>query len=282
MTMPRTRSFVQVDVFPTSPYSGNPVAVVLDGTGLSGEEMQGLARWTNLSETTFVLPPTVPEADYRLRIFTPGGELPFAGHPTLGSARAWLDGGGTPRDDERIVQECGAGLVAVRRGEGTLAFAAPPRVREGDLDEDQLLRIVGAFGISRDRVVAHQWVDNGPGWAVVRLATAEEVLALEPDFSAFPDAMVGAIGAHPDGSRHAFEMRTFAPAVAVPEDPACGSMNAAVGQWLTSTGGAPSSYRVSQGTRLGRAASIEITADPDGTVWVSGAADVCIRGAITR
>ena len=281
MTMPRTRSFVQVDVFSTSPYSGNPVAVVLDGTDLSGEEMQGLARWTNLSETTFVLPPTVPEADYRLRIFTPGGELPFAGHPTLGSARAWLDGGGTPRDDERIVQECGAGLVAVRRGEGTLAFAAPPRVREGDLDEDQLLRIVGAFGISRDRVVAHQWVDNGPGWAVVRLATAEEVLALEPDFSAFPDAMVGAIGAHPDGSRHAFEMRTFAPAAGVPEDPACGSMNAGVGQWLTSTGSAPSSYRVSQGTRLGRAASIEISADADGAVWVSGAADVCIRGTIT-
>ena len=281
MSMPRTRSFVQVDVFSTSPYSGNPVAVVLDGTGLSDEEMQGLARWTNLSETTFVLPPTVPEADYRLRIFTPGGELPFAGHPTLGSARAWLDGGGTPRDDERVVQECGAGLVAVRRGEGKLAFAAPPRVREGDLDEDQLLRIVGAFGISRDRVVAHQWVDNGPGWAVVRLATAEEVLALEPDFSAFPDAMVGAIGAHPDGSRHAFEMRTFAPAAGVPEDPACGSMNAGVGQWLTSTGGAPSSYRVAQGTRLGRAASIEITADADGTVWVSGAADVCIRGTIT-
>ncbi|WP_405950885.1 PhzF family phenazine biosynthesis protein [Streptomyces prunicolor] len=281
MTMPRNRSFVQVDVFSTSPHSGNPVAVVLDGTGLSDEEMQGLARWTDLSETTFVLPPTVPEADYRLRIFAPGGELPFAGHPTLGSARAWLEGGGTPRHDDRIVQECGVGLVTVRRGEGTLAFAAPPRVREGALDEDQLLRIVGAFGISRDRVVAHEWVDNGPGWAVVRLATAKEVLALEPDFALLPDAMVGAIGAHPDGSRHAFEMRTFAPGVGVPEDPACGSMNAGVGQWLTATGAVPSSYRVSQGTRLGRAASIEISADADGTVWVSGAAVVRIRGTIT-
>ncbi|MEV5535052.1 PhzF family phenazine biosynthesis protein [Streptomyces prunicolor] len=281
MTMPRNRSFMQVDVFSTSPYSGNPVAVVLDGTGLSDEEMQGLARWTDLSETTFVLPPTVPEADYRLRIFAPGGELPFAGHPTLGSARAWLEGGGTPRHDDRIVQECGVGLVTVRRGEGTLAFAAPPRVREGALDEEQLLRIVGAFGISRDRVVAHEWVDNGPGWAVVRLATAKEVLALEPDFSLLPDAMVGAIGAHPDGSRHAFEMRTFAPGVGVPEDPACGSMNAGVGQWLTATGAAPSSYRVSQGTRLGRAASIEISADADGTVWVSGAAVARIRGTIT-
>ena len=281
MTMPRTRPFVQVDVFSTSPYSGNPVAVVVDGTDLSDEEMQRVARWTNLSETTFLLPPTVPEADYRVRIFTPGGELPFAGHPTLGSARAWLDGGGTPRDAERIVQECAVGLVAVRRGEGTLAFAAPPRVREGALDEDQLRWIVGALGITRDRVVAHQWVDNGPGWAVVQLATAEEVLALEPDFSCVPTAMVGAIGAYADGSRHAFELRTFAPGAGVPEDPACGSMNAAVGQWLTSTGGAPSSYRVSQGTRLGRAASIEITADEDGAVWVSGAADVCIRGAIT-
>jgi len=281
MTMPRNRSFVQVDVFSTSPYSGNPVAVVLDGTGLSDEEMQGLARWTDLSETTFVLPPTVREADYRLRIFAPKGELPFAGHPTLGSARAWLEGGGTPRHDDRIVQECGVGLVTVRRGEGTLSFAAPPRVREGALDEDQLLRIVGAFGISRDRVVAHEWVDNGPGWAVVRLSTAKEVLALEPDFSLLPDAMVGAIGAYPDGSRHAFEMRTFAPGVGVPEDPACGSMNAGVGQWLTATGAVPSSYRVSQGTRLGRAASIEISADADGTVWVSGAAVVRIRGTIT-
>ncbi|MFC8663533.1 PhzF family phenazine biosynthesis protein [Streptomyces sp. NPDC057199] len=281
MTMPRTRSFVQVDVFSTSPYSGNPVAVVLDGTDLSDEEMQRLARWTNLSETTFVLPPTVPEADYRLRILTPDGELPFAGHPTLGSAHAWLDGGGVPRHGDRVVQECAAGLVTVRRGEGALAFAAPPRVREGALDEDYLKQIVGAFGITRDRVLAHQWVDNGPGWAVIRLATADEVLALEPDLSLIPDAMVGAIGAHPDGSAHRFEMRTFAPGVGVPEDPACGSMNAGVGQWLTATGAAPSSYRVSQGARLGRAASIEVTADTDGTVWVSGATVVCVRGTIT-
>ncbi|WP_326760833.1 PhzF family phenazine biosynthesis protein [Streptomyces phaeochromogenes] len=280
MTMPRTRPFVQVDVFSTSPYSGNPVAVVLDGTDLSDEEMQRLARWTNLSETTFVLPPTVPEADYRLRILTPDGELPFAGHPTLGSAHAWLDGGGVPRHGDRVVQECAAGLVTVRRGEGALSFAAPPRVREGALDEDYLKRIVDAFGITRDRVLAHQWVDNGPGWAVIQLATAEEVLALEPDLSLIPDAMVGAIGAHPEGSAHRFEMRTFAPGVGVPEDPACGSMNAGVGQWLTSTGAAPSSYRVSQGARLGRAASIEVTVDTDGTVWVSGAAVVCVRGTI--
>ncbi|WP_329531620.1 PhzF family phenazine biosynthesis protein [Streptomyces sp. NBC_01450] len=274
--MSRTRSFVQVDVFSTSPYRGNPVAVVLDGADLTDEEMQRLARWTNLSETTFVLPPTLPEADYRLRIFTPQNELPFAGHPTLGSARAWLDGGGVPRHADRIVQECAAGLVTVRRGDGVLSFAAPPLVRDGAY----LKQIVAAFGIGRDRVLAHQWVDNGPGWAVLQLATADEVLALEPDLSLIPTAMVGAIGAYPHGSRHDFEMRTFAPRCGVAEDPACGSMSAAVGQWLTSTGAAPSAYRVSQGARLGRAATIEITAGTDGTVWVSGATTVCIRGTI--
>ncbi|WP_327592710.1 PhzF family phenazine biosynthesis protein [Streptomyces chartreusis] len=279
--MPRTRSFVQVDVFSTDPYSGNPVAVVLDGTDLTDEDMQRLARWTNLSETTFVLPPTVPEADYQLRIFTPEAELPFAGHPILGSARAWLDDDGTPQHADRIVQECAAGLVTVRRSEGTLSFAAPPRVRDGALDDAYLDQVVAAFGITRDRVLAHQWVDNGPGWAVVQLATAKEVLDLEPDLSLIPTAMVGAIGAHPEGGGHQFELRTFAPGAGVAEDPACGSMNAGVGQWLTSTGAAPSTYRVSQGARLGRAATIEITADPDGTVWVGGAATVCIRGTIT-
>ena len=279
--MPRKRSFMQVDVFSTLPYGGNPVAVVLDGGDLTGEEMQRLARWTNLSETTFVLPPSEPEADYRLRIFTPQGELPFAGHPTLGSARAWLESGGMPRRADRIVQECAAGLVTVRRSTETLSFAAPPRVRDGVLDDTYLGQIVAAFGIPRERVLAHQWVDNGPGWAVVQLATAREVLALEPDLSLIPTAMVGAIGAHPEGSEHHFEMRTFAPGAGVPEDPACGSMNAGVGQWLTATGAAPSTYRVSQGTRLGRAASIEITADTDGTVWVSGAATICVQGSIT-
>ncbi|AJZ84650.1 PhzF family phenazine biosynthesis protein [Streptomyces antimycoticus] len=281
MTTPRARSFMQVDVFSTTPCLGNPVAVVLDGADIADEEMQRLARWTNLSETTFVLPPTTPEADYRLRILTPGGELPFAGHPTLGSARAWLDNGGAPRHADRVVQECGAGLVTVRRGEGILSFAAPPLVRDGGLDDAYLNRIVAAFGIKRDRVIGHQWVDNGPGWAVVRLATAEEVLALEPDLSLIPDAMIGAIGAHPEGSEHDFEMRTFAPGVGVAEDPVCGSMNASVGQWLTATGAVPSAYRVSQGARLGRAGTIEVIVDEDGTVWVGGAATSYIRGTIT-
>ena len=279
--MPRSRAFTQVDVFSATPYLGNPVAVVLDGTDLTGEEMQRLARWMNLSETTFVLPPGVPEADYRLRIFSPGGELSFAGHPTLGSARAWLDNGGTPQNAGRIVQECGAGLVSVRHVEGVLSFAAPPLVRQGALEEGFVDQIAAAFGIGRDRILAHQWVDNGPGWAVVRLPAAEDVLALEPDLSLIPTAMVGAIGAYPGGSEHAFELRTFAPGVGVPEDPVCGSMNASVGQWLTATAAAPSAYRVSQGARMGRAGTVEITADADGTVWVGGAATDCIRGTIT-
>ena len=281
MTMPRSRAFTQVDVFSAVPYLGNPVAVVHDGTDLTDEQMQRLARWTNLSETTFVLPPTAPAADYRLRIFTPGGELPFAGHPTLGSARAWLDNGGIPHHVGRLVQECTIGLVRVRRAEDMLSFAAPPLVRDGALDEEYVGQIVAAFGIKRDRVLAHQWVDNGPGWAVVQLPTAGEVLALEPDLSVIPAAMVGAIGAYPDGSEHAFEMRTFAPGVGVAEDPVCGSMNASVGQWLIATGAAPSAYRVSQGARVGRAGTVEITGDPDGTVWVGGPATACVRGTIT-
>ena len=278
--MPRSRAFTQVDVFSATPYLGNPVAVVLDGTDLAGEEMQRLARWTNLSETTFILPSAAPEADYRLRIFSPGSELPFAGHPTLGSARAWLDNGGTPRNADRIVQECGAGLVSVRHVEGVLSFAAPPLVRQGPIEEEFVDQIAAAFGIERHRILAHQWVDNGPGWAVVQLPAAEDVLALEPDLSLIPTAMVGAIGAHPGGSEHAFELRTFAPGVGVPEDPVCGSMNASVAQWLIATGAAPSAYRVSQGMRIGRAGTVEIIADTDGTVWVGGAATNCIHGTI--
>jgi PhzF family phenazine biosynthesis protein len=274
--MTRSRPFAQVDVFSREPYRGNPVAVILDAEGMDDEAMQRIARWTNLSETTFVLPATAPEADYRLRIFTPAGELPFAGHPTLGSAAAWLDNGGRPRAEGRIVQECGVGLVELRQ-DGGLAFAAPPLLRTGPLDEDYLARIITAWGIAAEQVIGHQWVDNGPGWAVIRLATAAEVLALDPDLSLIPDAMVGAVGAYPEGSRHGFELRAFAPAVNVPEDPVTGSLNASVAQWLTSAGQAPDRYTVSQGTRLGRAGEITITVEND-IVWVGGATTVCFRG----
>jgi PhzF family phenazine biosynthesis protein len=269
--MRRQRPYAQVDVFSPTAYLGNPVAVILEAEDLEEADMHRIARWTNLSETTFVLPPTTRAADYRLRIFTPGGELPFAGHPTLGTAHAWLERGrGKPGEPQRLVQECDAGLIEVRRRAGLLSFAAPPTRRSGDIEEGYLDRIVDAFGIDRRQVVAHQWVDNGPGWAVVRLATADEVLALRPDLSRIPAAMVGAIGAYPDGSEHAFELRTFAPGAGVAEDPVCGSMNASVAQWLVRTGAVSGSYRVAQGRRLHRAGEIVITADPDGTVWVGG------------
>lgn len=272
------RRFAQVDVFGTAPYAGNPVAVLLDAEGLDEDSMQRIARWTNLSETTFVLPPTSPHADYRVRIFTPGGELPFAGHPTLGTAHAWLQAGGVPRDPSRVVQECAAGLIDVAREGDALAFAAPPTQRTGELEGDFVDAIVGAFGIAPEQVVSHQWVDNGPGWAVVRLATADQVLALEPDLSRIPDAMVGAIGAYPDGSEFAFEMRTFAPRIGVVEDPVCGSMNASVAQWLERIGEAPKQYRISQGARVGRAGGIDLSTDSQGTVWVGGSTTTLFEG----
>ncbi len=275
----RTRRFAQVDVFSPVPYRGNPVAVVLDGEVLDEDTMLSVARWTNLSETTFVVPAVSPSADYGVRIFTPGGELPFAGHPTLGTAHAWVEAGGIPHDPSSIVQECGAGLVRVRRDEArTLSFAAPPTLRSGDLDAQYLQQVVDAFGIEADQVLAHQWVDNGPGWAVVRLATAREVLDLEPDFSRIPTAMLGAVGAYPAGSEYDYELRAFAPGVGVFEDPVCGSMNAAVGQWFTRTGHVTTGYRVSQGSRLDRAGDITITVDPDGAVWVGGATTTLFTG----
>jgi len=274
----RARRFAQVDVFSSTPYLGNPVAVVLEADGLDADTMQRVARWTNLSETTFVLPASSAEADYRLRIFTPGGELPFAGHPTLGSAHAWLESGGIPHDPAMIVQEVEAGLISIRRDGDLLSFAAPPTTRSGDLDEQYVGQIAEAFGIQRSKILAHQWVDNGPGWAVVRLATAQEVLDLTPDLARIPDAMVGAIGAYPEGADHAFEMRTFAPALGIAEDPVCGSMNASVGQWLVRSGAVAGGYRVSQGSRLGRAGDIVITVGDDGSVWVGGSTTTLFRG----
>ncbi|CRZ16796.1 PhzF family phenazine biosynthesis protein [Mycolicibacterium neworleansense] len=279
--MARQRAFAQVDVFSRTPYLGNPVAVVVDGEGLDEVAMQRLARWTNLSETTFVLPPTNPEADYRLRIFTPGSELPFAGHPTLGSAHAWLGQGNQPRREGHVVQECGAGLVEIRQRDAELYFQAPPTLRSGLLADDYLDQLVDAFGLARADVLAHQWVDNGPGWSVLVLGSARQVLELEPDLARIPTAMVGVVGAYPAGSEHDYEMRTFAPAVGVPEDPVCGSMNASVGQWLTSTGAAPAKYRVSQGARLGRAGEISVMAESDGSVWVGGITTTCFQGTAT-
>lgn len=281
----RSRPFAQVDVFAQTPYLGNPVAVILDGEGLSDDDMQRIASWTNLSETTFVLPPTTPDADYRLRIFTPGGELPFAGHPTLGSAHAWLQAGGVPSTPGRVVQECAAGLVRLNLdnsvgAEARLSFQAPPTVRSGPLDTELLQRTVSALGIRMSDVVAHQWVDNGPGWTVIQLGSADEVLALKPDFSGATDLVVGVIGAYPAGSECAYELRAFVPAIGVIEDPVTGSLNASVAQWLVRTGAVHSGYTASQGTVVGRAGRITVTVDGDGEVWIGGATTTCVRGEI--
>jgi PhzF family phenazine biosynthesis protein len=173
------RPFAQVDVFTTTPYRGNPVAVVLDGEGLTTEQMQRVAHWMNLSETTFVLPPTVPDADYQVRIFTPTAELPFAGHPTLGTCHAWLAGGGSASGGD-VVQQCGAGLVPVRRTADGLAFAAPPLLRSGPVEEPLVEHIASVLGTGRAEILDAEWADNGPGWVAVLLASAEAVLALRP------------------------------------------------------------------------------------------------------
>ena len=234
------RPFTQVDVFSPEPLLGNPVAVVHDADGVSDEQMAAFARWTNLSETTFLLSPTAPEADYRLRIFTPGRELPFAGHPTLGSAHAWLEAGGRPHADGQVVQECGAGLVTLRRGE-RLAFAAPPLVRSGSVDEADLATITRALGIEHSDVVDAAWVDNGPGWVAVLLRDADAVLALDPDPAAFGGLDIGVVGLHPVGGECAIEVRAFVPGMGIPEDPVTGSLNAGLAQWLVGTH-LPTSY----------------------------------------
>lgn len=276
--MSRLRPFAQVDVFSAEHYGGNPVAVILDADGLADEDMARIARWTNLSETTFVLPATTPEADYRLRIFTPGGELPFAGHPTLGSAHAWREHGGEPATPGRIVQECAAGLVTLRHDDGALAFQAPPTLRSGDLDPADLARATAALGLAPEQVLAHQWVDNGPGWAVVVVPDARTVLDLDPDLSQIPDLKLGVIGAYPPRSAAAFEIRAFVPDIGVPEDPVTGSLNASVAQWMLRTGAVSGDYTVSQGTVLGRTGEVRIRCGADGEVWVGGATTTCFAG----
>jgi PhzF family phenazine biosynthesis protein len=274
------RPFAQVDVFTTEPYRGNPVAVVLDGSSLSNAQMQGIAHWTNLSETTFVLAPTDPEADYRVRIFTPSVELPFAGHPTLGTCHAWLAMGGRPRGGgDAIVQECAAGLVKIRRADGQLAFAAPPLIRGGPVDEADVERVARLLGIARDEIVDSQWADNGPGWVAVMLRDAEAVLALRP--TSLEDMEIGVVGPHPDGAEAAWELRAFMNFNGVPvEDPVTGSLNASVAQWLLSSGHATAPYVAAQGTVLGRRGRAHISQDEDGTIWVGGGTVTCVSGQV--
>jgi PhzF family phenazine biosynthesis protein len=272
------RPFRQVDVFTDTPYAGNPVAVVLDGAGLEPEEMQAFARWMNLSETTFVLAPEAPEADYRVRIFTPASELPFAGHPTLGTCHAWLAAGGTAKRDDLVMQECGAGLVPVRPTGQGLAFAAPPLIRSGPVEEELVGHIASLLGIGRDEIADAQWADNGPGWVAVLLESADAVLALRPGFV---DLEVGVVGPYPARSPHAFELRAFSPTNGSSvEDPVTGSLNASVAEWLVRTGRASLPYVASQGTVLGRSGRVHVSADADGTIWVGGGAVTCVTGEV--
>jgi PhzF family phenazine biosynthesis protein len=276
----RTFDFTQVDVFTDTPLRGNPLAVVHAAEGVSEAQMQDFARWTNLSETTFLLPPTQPEADYRVRIFTPGGELPFAGHPTLGSCHAWLGRGGTPRRAGRVVQQCGVGLVPIRLDGARAAFAAPPSRRE-DVPREQLAPVLAALGVETSAVRAAKWLDNGPRWLGVLLGSADEVLAIEPDHAALKSlAKVGVIGPHPAGGECGFEVRAFAAPIGVAEDPVTGSLNASLAQWLIGEGMAPPRYVASQGTRLQRAGRVHIERDDGDTVWVGGHSVSVVRGQV--
>jgi PhzF family phenazine biosynthesis protein len=277
------RRFCQVDVFTDVPYQGNPVAVVLDADGLTAAAMQAFARWTNLSETTFVLPPAAAGADYRVRIFTPAAELPFAGHPTLGTAHAWLrsapNGASRVEPGRDVVQECGAGLVRVRPDGGRLAFAAPPLVRSGPVTPDLLDRIAAILRIDGAQIVDAQWVDNGPGWVAVLLRDADAVLALRPGF--VEDLDLGVVGLHPAGSPEAVEVRAFfAVNGATVEDPVTGSLNASLAPWLARTGRVALPYVARQGTVLGRGGRVHLSQDADGVLWVAGSTVTCIDGHV--
>lgn len=298
------RPFAQIDVFSSMPGYGNPVAVVLDGKGLDEAAMQRFARWTNLSETTFVLPPSDPAADYALRIFTPGGELPFAGHPTLGSCFAWLAAGGQAKSPEQVVQECAKGLVRIRRDGGRLAFAAPASERS-EPSRVVLASAVEALGIESGQVLRAQLLDNGPVWLGLQLDSADTVLLLEPDQAKLSalGIKLGVLGTYQveaemplisRSSREArafagaadrgevpqVEVRAFAAPIGVAEDPVTGSLNASLAQWLIEEGELPTSYVASQGTVLGREGRVHVQRGSDGQVWVGGQCVRCIVGTV--
>lgn len=269
-----------VDVFGSGAFSGNPLAVITGAEGLEAEEMLRLTRWFNLSETTFLLPPTHPQADYRVRIFTLDQELPFAGHPTLGTCHAWLEHGGIAKDHTEIVQECGAGLIRLRRGPDQLAFAAPPRIRSGAPTAEELDEACRFLGLDAEEVVAAAWCDNGPGWLGIRLASADRVLALEPARS-WPRHMdIGVIGPQACGAETDFEVRAFFsdPSGTTLEDPVTGSLNASLAQWLFETGVTEHAYIAAQGTRLGRSGRVHIQREQDGHIWIGGQTRTHVTG----
>jgi PhzF family phenazine biosynthesis protein len=272
--------FRQVDVFTSQPLRGNPLAVVLGADALSEAQMAAFANWTNLSETTFLLQPTNPLADYRVRIFTPQGELPFAGHPTLGSCHVWLASGAAPKSCE-IVQQCEIGLVRIRRRLGLVSFAAPKMRRSGALEPDVLTQVSAGLHLAPEAIVASNWVDNGPGWLAVLLRSRDEVLAIRPDYAVLSGLRVGVVApwdAEKDGTEAQFEVRAFTGGGY--EDPVTGSLNAGLAQWLIGSGVAPSSYVASQGAALGRAGRIYVERNESET-WIGGVVTTCIAGTLT-
>ena len=280
--MPGNRPFQIVDVFHDATFTGNGLAVVFDASQLSTEKMLQATRWLNLSETTFLVPTTKPDADYHVRIFTPDRELPFAGHPTLGTCHAWLAAGGKPRREDEIVQECGAGLVRLRHIEGKLAFAAPPLMRSGPVEESRLAEIARVLRIQRSEIIDAAWADNGPGWIAVMLASADAVLKLNPTLDEPRRVDIGVVGAYSEGGPAAFELRAFFTDHngGLREDPVTGSLNASVAQWLLGSGKAKAPYAASQGTRLGCSGRIFISQDRNG-VWVGGRTSTLFEGQCT-
>ena len=275
----RNVPFHQVDVFSAVAFKGNPLAVIAGADGLDDARMQAIANWTNLSETTFLLRPKDTAADYRVRIFTPQRELPFAGHPTLGSSHVWLALGHKPKGNE-VIQECGAGLVRIKRDGARLAFAAPPLRRSGEVAPDLKARIARSLGITEDAIKAAQWVDNGPGWVAVMLGSRGELLKLSQDVSVLPDQSLGVVApwdTAKDGSEAQFEVRAFMGRGG--EDPVTGSLNASLAQWLIGAGIAPPRYIAAQGTVLGRAGRVHVTQEGD-TIWIGGDVTTCIAGTI--
>ena len=280
--MKAPKSFDLVDVFGSGVFSGNPVAVVGGGEGMEESLLQRAAQWLNLSETTFLYEPLHPEADYRLRIFTLERELPFAGHPTLGSCHAWLAAGGQPKRAGHVVQECGAGVVTLRRSNGMLAFEAPPLIRSGDVDSADLAEVAAFLQLDLGQIVDAGWVDNGPGWVAVMLASAREVLAIEPLARYHRRMDVGVVGAHAPGGEAAFEVRALFTDHHgnVVEDPVTGSLNASLAQWLYSTARVSGPYIAAQGTRLGRRGRVFIERDEDQKVWVGGRTRTMFTGTV--
>ena len=273
--------FNQVDVFTAVPFKGNPLAVVADADALTDEQMQRIANWTNLSETTFLRRPTAADADYRVRIFTPVRELPFAGHPTLGSCAVWLGLGNTPKR-AHVVQQCGVGLVRIKRDGERLAFAAPPQQKSGPVDPELLARIARSLGVAPQAIKASQWIDNGPGWVGVMLGSRAEVLAIKRDFAALPGQPVGVVApCDPacDDIDTQFEVRAFV-GWNTSEDPVTGSLNASLAQWLIGKGIAPARYVASQGTAIGRSGRIHVAREGD-DIWIGGDVAKVVEGVIT-